>query len=1172
MYNPVRDAVEFFEESQDLFNADISEANLKSRVITPMLEKLGFNPSLISYELNKKKQIPDFCIFQSVKDCQAAESRRFGKPAICIGEIKRPSVDIDNRSPRNSPERQLERYLQTHNQASENTIGVLTNGRKWKVYKLQDNRINLLASAKSENLTRRSRLEAEKLFQLISEASETTPSSKNDVVRNLLQTLANPGSSPEEIAKIVLHGKQKSLDVLGIPENSYARQAYYSDWTSKSAHLFTGQQSQSEENSLFPEELHFGLVELDTDLENIRKDDILNARKGFEEISGKAPLLILVTMKGDPTTARVSLSHNGIHSMTAEFRVPNAESTPRITLGNILEETKREVFDPEKTLEHLSLKPLQQRFYAEIQKWITHSPGWKEEPGTRNLEDSKRTRTAILLNLLRVMFCFILKQKKMIPEEIFDPAEFPNVTDYHKEILAVFFHDVLNKPDNERDLKGLDSTTRKLAKLTGFLNGSIFAQQDSDKDLEIPAEFYRNSDLQNPGLYDILERYNWTADEHSHSETDQSMDPDLLGNILERFISMLDNPDEETRERQPDGTYYTPKDVVREMCIRALSSYAKSFALRYPNLDILMIQKIFRENLVPLDYIPPCRKTLQKFRDQLSRETIADLALGSAIFPVEMTKVLKQAYIRIDRILGIKSPDPEQILNSIVENQIYGCDVQPLAVIISRLRIFLMLLAERKSETNDKPLPNLEARIICAQTLKTSPTIPGNSLDSKAYEDITQKLESIFLEWYQTHDEDRKSELRNRERALKSQLKGKINPDGHVLILDPNPHPCDSDLRDVWPQIFSNEDPGFGIAIGNPPYANTISAFTSNEKKAFSNMGFEDTNRLEHLFTRLTLSLTRKNGIICQIVPSAVSIREDFQKTRKLFQNSCRQITLSHFDNRPSGLFPKTPFLKQAKENRTRPLVMTASKGKGNVEILTSVFQKWHKKDRTNCIQKQPRCSIPKELLNICPLENQWPRISSNRIAKLLSIARQNGIPLSNFCKKTAPQESDSVLEYPKTAYLYLSILPAGSIQKSNSTRGQRLVFSDPETAKISFLALNTVISYTWWLAWDDSFHVKQKPIESFPIPEKWLNDPSTRQKILQHAKDLENLIPHVIKTISVQGGKSQTLNFLENERSKRIIDLASMFYIEAVGIQKRNRQPLIAEMKNLQTNDNWNA
>ena len=1192
----IQKAVDFFRKSQDEINDDTSEADLQSHVVEKMMVILGFQANAISWQKTGKSGIPDFCSFQNREDYEAARNKKPGNPALCIGEIKRPAVDIDIRRSRNSPERQLERYLQTSHLVSESgeTIGILTNGYKWKIYNLVKNRMNLLASTETsqhgsgpsvrkDQMNLRAPTETEtdipalkKVFRIIAETLKSGPAVKIDAARNFLRILSDPSIKPDEIAKIILNKKENFLRILECPENSHAKQAYLSDWVDQKAYLFKSKNSTKPGNKLFQENLHFGFVEIEPKLENIQKQDIFNARKAFEEISGKAPLLVLAVMRGTDTTAKIGLSHNGTHSMTAEFLVPDAQSTPRITLGKILEETRKDIFDPEETLEHLSLKPLQQKFYAEIQEWITHCPGWNEPSGKRTAKQAIETRTAILLNLLRVMFCFILKQENRVPDEIFWPGQFPKVKNYHREVLEVFFHDVLNKPKTNRSSRNLDPDVWKLAQQTEFLNGSIFAKHSSNATLKIPEEFYRNEDPDSSGLYNILEEYNWTADEHSHSETDQSMDPDLLGNILERFISMLDNPDGVAKTRQPDGTYYTPKDVVQEMCVRSLNLYTENFAESHPDLDLEVLQGIFRGNSVPHEYVPSSRETLQKFRNQLAKETIADFALGSAIFLVEMMKTLKEVYFQIDKILEDKDPDTGEILNSILENQIYGCDVQPLAVVISRLRIFLMFLAERGKNSWKGPLPNLEARIICAQTLSTAP-VTQNEIDASTYRDVIQDLQDLYLKWYHTHDEAQKENLRKQEKRLKSKLTGGIQ--AHLrsgsLLLNPSPAPCDWDLRQIWPQIFSEENPGFGFILGNPPYLNTINVF-KNGKKDFLKMGFKDVNRIEQLFLRLALSLSKQGGIISQIVPSGISIRKDFSKTRTIFQRDCKKITLSHFDNRPSELFPKVPFLKKSKGNRTRPLIITAMKENSKkIEIFTSIFQKWHKEDRLPCIQKQPRCLIPKGLLNIDPLENQWPRILSDPIAKMMVLARKNGRQISNLLQDKNSQKNSTInsqknrtiLEYPKAAYRYLSVTPQGSVN-----RERHLIFPDVQTARIAFLALNTTILYAWWVAWDDSFHVNPKPIECFPVPDRWLTDPILRKKILGLAKDLENLIPSLVKTISVQGGKSQTLDFTTDPRSQKIVDQADLSYIEAIGTQKAGHPSLIEEMKILQTTSNWNT
>ena len=757
--DPTQQAIDLFEQSHTLFDDDTSEADLQSHVIGPILVSVGYASNAISWQKRDNKIIPDLCAFQNREDYKAMNAGKPGDPATCIGEIKRPTVSISGpnlRNSRNSPERQLERYLQNSNMVSPNTIGILTNGYEWRVYCLKNNRIHLLSYAQIQNDGTISGNPSE-TFQILANTLNRSHAVQPSLVRNLLQLLADPQTSVQKITEMILKGRQGTPRAIPLPSDPWAAQAYHSDWVNQKAWICTSNNSTKPgSGKLFESNLNIGYVEIEFNLENIQKQDMKNARKAFEENCGKAPLLVLAVMRGDNPTAKLGLSYNGTYSMTAEFSVHNAQSTSRITLDKILGETRKNIFDAEKAVEHLSLKPLQQKFYTEIQKWVTDLSGWSGSDADRNQEVAKQTRTAILLNLLRTMFCYILKQEKQVPEGIFWPEEFPKIEDYQSNVLEIFFHHVLNKPRDDRDLDKMDSRVAQLAHETEFLNGSIFAKHEATQNLVIPSNSYRSNDPKNPGLYDIFEKYNWTTDEHSNSETDQSMDPDLLGNILERFVSMLDNPDGTERDRQPDGTYYTPKDIVQEMCIRAMTMHGENFARTNPKMDLNLLQNILVQNAIPEGYKPTCRKTLKKFRHELSQKTFVDLALGSGIFLVEVMRILQEIYLQIDQILGEDGPETHEILESILENQIYGADIQPLAVLISRLRIFLLILTERKKTDNTDPLPNLEARIICAQTLNSCAT-RQDLLVPDGDAEILQSLETLYGEWFRTHDGERKA-------------------------------------------------------------------------------------------------------------------------------------------------------------------------------------------------------------------------------------------------------------------------------------------------------------------------------------------------------------------------------------------------------------------------------
>ena len=678
---PENEAAGFFHQKRKMLNSKTTEGDVKSQVVEPILETLGFDRESTSGELTSQAVRPDFCIFQDRQDYENARDHQPGNPAIIIVEVKRPAVkDLDQWKSRNSPVRQLARYLWSHNQAGQDTLGILTNGTEWRVYKRgSGNSITLVKGTADSS--------AEEVFRCITKQEipvlqPNTPDT--DPERSLLQVLAGGITDYLEIAKLLFNQNIQDHNFLKEPQDAYAKQAFHSDWEKNSAWICTGPKTSDSANHLNLNEppmgdqnrLHLGIVKIHPNLPNIEKQDISSAKRGFEEICGKAPLLILAVMQTSSNaekkpTARLALSWNGTLSMTSEFSVPHAQATPRLVLKKIMQETRSQSFDTKRTLEHLSLKPLQKLFYEEIQKWTVSCPGWSIPSGNRNSKQAKDTRTAILRNLLRVMFCYILKQRGTVPEDIFWPEDFGKLNQgYHKKVLSVFFHDILNRPKNERK-NFRNPEIKKIAQVTPFLNGSIFAKQIGDDDLKIDASLYRNEDPDNLGLFDIMEKYNWTANEHRNGETDQSLDPDLLGNILERFISMLDNSDETVQSRQPDGTYYTEKNVVQEMVFRSLQKHAKNFHKLHPALDLKLAESIFRRR--PLTKTKnPDAPTLAEFRKSLTDLKIADLATGSAIFLVEIIHTIQEAIFQIDILLDMKEPNREQILSTILKQQIHG--------------------------------------------------------------------------------------------------------------------------------------------------------------------------------------------------------------------------------------------------------------------------------------------------------------------------------------------------------------------------------------------------------------------------------------------------------------------------------------------------------------------
>ena len=361
---------------------------------------------------------------------------------------------------------------------------------------------------------------------------------------------------------------------------------------------------------------------------------------------------------------------------------------------------------------------MQRDFYGEIRAWVRRLR--HNEAAFRAVRSRDERHEIVLRHLIRVLFVWILKEEGSIPPTLFERA-FPEehgISDYHQDVLRFLFHERLNKQDEDRAPYGIAAADEAF-RAVPFLNGSLFAPRTGDERLRIGELGYWGGDEEPDGLFDILARYYWTADEQRPGEREQTLDPELLSNLFEQLLADPLIEEGELQERDetlkaPDGAYYTPMDVTAEMAADALAAAVRDQTpTAISNVELL---DLFRD---PDAELPALRKLGRARKNQLVRRIedlrIFDPATGSGAFLLAVLQALRTALERL-------RPDGPNPTRAIVANQLMGQDVNPMAAQIARLRLFVALEAAERTLDEREPLPNLEARIVCANTLWTHPS------------------------------------------------------------------------------------------------------------------------------------------------------------------------------------------------------------------------------------------------------------------------------------------------------------------------------------------------------------------------------------------------------------------------------------------------------------------
>ena len=339
---------------------------------------------------------------------------------------------------------------------------------------------------------------------------------------------------------------------------------------------------------------------------------------------------------------------------------------------------------------------------------------------------------------------------------------------------------------------------------TPYLNGGLFERDATDEtELPLPAKYMQS-------LLDFFASYNFTIDENDPDDAEVGVDPEMLGRIFENLLE--DNKDK--------GAFYTPKEIVSYMCRESLISYLQT-GIEDETTKEAICQFVITHDVATLG-------TNDRFRQQvdeaLKNVKICDPAIGSGAFPMGLLKELFQCRTALE---GISQHQAAEINKHIIQQNIYGVDIERGAVDIARLRFWLSLIVD---EETPQALPNLDFKIMQGNSLLEQykgvdlSTMTEKKADESGMLSIFDSMLDVYrldlrkmlAKYYDCTDHHKKQSLRKEiVENVKKQLKEQgINVDFGDLDLSGNNQFM---LWHIWfYDVFA--DGGFDIVIGNPPY------------------------------------------------------------------------------------------------------------------------------------------------------------------------------------------------------------------------------------------------------------------------------------------------------------------------------------------------------------------
>ena len=627
---------------------------------------------------------------------------------------------------------------------------------------------------------------------------------------------------------------------------------------------------------------------------------------------------------------------------------------------------------------------------------------------------------------------------------------------------------------------------------------------------------------------------------------------------------------EEAPDRQPQGTYYTPADVADEMVKDALAAAVRNQAPS--NMSESDLLDLFGDSDASLPAI--CDGERRSLARRIKELRIFDPAVGSGEF-------LFGVLVALRRALGKLEPNEPSPAEDIIKRQLAGQDINPLAVQIARLRLFIAIIAARKNSTpqtfrgQSAPLPNLEARIVCADSLETRadplwrPERPGGQLESSDAEValVVVSISENRASWYGAHSEEEKDQLKSLDAELRDRLRLRlhqlnlVSPELSALaespLFDVNPFPARTDAR-----LLFYEEPwrGFDIVIGNPPYeALSKSMDGARRKRLADEKGYQTVkaNDLYTLFCETALTLAVPDGgVVTLVVPLSIAFGRNKQTLRNIFNRRSKALILRHYNNRPDTTFNASPTVKTP-ENAQRATIITTTLGNAAEQDIESTgLQGWPSEERPQCLQQRSTVRIPLLASGVDPrIAGQWPRVPTKEVAAMAEAIAKQKETIGSY-----ERQEGTALTFPKTARYFIGSVPKDTVFPRSESL---FTVADDSDLLLAMAVLNGHLAYGWWRLYGDGFHVNSYEMTSITVPNAWVDDP---QPAIEIGRRLLDVMPKCIVENHQQGNTWRNVDF--HTYAPDVIEELDRLHIKALGLPT---EPLLTHLRIMRSSSSWN-
>jgi hypothetical protein len=493
---------------------------------------------------------------------------------------------------------------------------------------------------------------------------------------------------------------------------------------------------------------------------------------------------------------------------------------------------------------------------------------WKKqawfEKGSEEERDQNVSRFAKKL-LGQIVFLYFLQKKgwlgvpkdgrwgqgsKRFMRERYDQVNRAGDNYYHDFLQYLFYEALAHERKKQKD----PGYYMRFDCRVPFLNGGLFeADYDwKNETINLPNFLFHNNEKtksgdEGTGILNVFDRYNFTIKEDEPLEKEVAVDPEMLGKVFENMLGVT--------ERKSKGAFYTPREIVHYMCQESLIYYLDNHMNTYaiaPELAELQVdifanvpgqQGLGSENIqVPKEDLEtlirkghlalendtrvkskgretdtykfqlpePVRKNALEIDKALNDIKVCDPAIGSGAFPVGLLHEIVNTRLALAPHSGNSQSTYELKRHVIAENH-YGVDLDPSAIDIARLRLWLSLIVDEDDFDKIEALPNLDYKIVCGDSLIGFP----ENWKSPAFD----KIEALKKQFFTETNHKKKFALKAKiDNEIQQRLDGSVATFGYQVTFD---------YRLMFSEVW-HDNGGFDLVIGNPPYVQ-IQNFRDNE-------------------------------------------------------------------------------------------------------------------------------------------------------------------------------------------------------------------------------------------------------------------------------------------------------------------------------------------------------